>query len=620
MVDILIRMKLTVLRRSMSGQRASELISGISLGLLAAAGTIWLGTLPYRNESIAVDVLAAVFSLWLLGWIIGPIFFGGGDQTLQPEYFTLLPISSRRLAMGLFSVAFVGVGALVTLVAVSCLVVYGARLGVGPLIVAVPAALLQLAIIILLSRLIIEVLNDVMRFQIGAALGALIVAAIMALFGSGWALAPTISQALTQGFPSALSVVVRALPSGWGLVAVDAASRSNWLLALGVIAGQAALIGVLLVVWSTLLVRRTTTKKTARPSKLGLAVVFRHRLLSTTAVGAVISKELRNWLRDPMRMYSLYFAFFYALLFCLLPLAVGTLIFLPWTAAIFIVMAAMNTNFYGSDGSALWLTLLTPGAERSDVRGRQGAWLLMVAPMALVLPIVLTAMSGQSWAWPWVLATTPALLGGAAGLTLLISVFYPVPRAEPHLRSNNTLQAGSDIGQAILLLVLVPITAVPALAVVIAGAMHNNALLQWAGIGVGIFSGVFFTWWLGRIAYQRLEARGPELLQLMRSGSNSHGSDGASGFLSGLSTGKRQVVILCLSLCWIPLVPQGIVPMVMILSGKKVPSWFLALYLPEPYQWPTIFAMLALGSCLLGAGLFIIQRGKKEQQQRKSAL
>jgi len=83
-----------------------------------------------------------------------------------------------------------------------------------------------------------------------------------------------------------------------------------------------------------------------------------------------------------------------------------------------------------------------------------------------------------------------------------------------------------------------------------------------------------------------------------------------SGFLSGLSTGKRQVVILCFSLCWIPLVPQGIVPMMMKLSGKRVLSWFLALYLPESYQWPTIFAMLALGSGLLGAGLFIIQREK----------
>jgi ABC-2 type transport system permease protein len=120
--------------------------------------------------------------------------------------------------MGLFSTAFVGARAFVTLAAFTSLVVYGAKLGVGPLIVAVPAALLQLAVIILLSRWVTEVLNEVIRSQASAALGALISAAIMALFGSGWALAPTISQALTQGFPQALSVGVRALPSGGALL------------------------------------------------------------------------------------------------------------------------------------------------------------------------------------------------------------------------------------------------------------------------------------------------------------------------------------------------------------------------------------------------------------------
>ena len=613
MVTILINMKIAMLRHTMSEQRASETISGISLGLVAAAGTIWLSIRPFSQPARG-DMLAAVFSLWLLGWVMGPIFFGGGDQTLRPEYFTLLPIPSRRLALVLFSTAFIGVGALVTLVAFSSLVAFGASLGTGPLLVAVPAALLQLALVILLSRLVTAVFNDVMRSQTGSALCALIIAAILALLGSGWALIPTISQALTHGFPQALSVVVRALPSGWGMVAVDAASRSNWSLVVGMIAGQAALIGVLLVVWSMLLVRRTTTKRTARPLKVGI-VAFRLRLLSITPIGAVMSKELRSWVRDPMRMYSLFVAFFYALFFCLLPLAVGTSIFLPWTTAIFIVMAALNTNCYGSDGSALWLTLLTPSAERYDIRGRQGAWLLVVAPMALALTVVLTAVSGQSWAWPWVLALTPALLGGAAGLMLLISVFYVVPRAEPRLQINHPLQAGSDLGQAMLMLVLVPLTAIPALVVVLVGVVQHNALLQWAAIGVGIITGVFFTWWLGRIAYQRLEARGPELLHLMRSGSSTRsGGRGASGLLSGLSTAKRQVVILCLSLCWIPLVPQGIVPMVMKLSGTNVHSWFLALYLPEPYQWPTIFAMLAVGAGLLGAGLFILQRERKDQQ------
>ncbi|GHO78361.1 hypothetical protein KSD_61320 [Ktedonobacter sp. SOSP1-85] len=614
MVGILIRMKWSVLRHSMSSQRANNLVSGISLGLLVAVGTIWLATRSFSLESLSIDVLAATFSLWLLGWIMGPIFFGGGDQTLRPEHFTLLPIPPRRLTLGLLSTAFVGPGALVTLVAFTSLIVYGARGGIGPLLVAIPAAFLQLVLIILLSRLTTEVFNQAMSSQIGAALGALISATIMALLGSGWALVPTISQALTLGFPPLLSGAVRALPSGWGLVAIDAASRSNWLLSTALIFCQVALIGLLLMTWSALLVRRTTTKKATHPSKWRMGAVYQHHLFSTTPIGAVLGKELVSWLRDPMRMHYFYFALFYALLFCFLPLALGLTVFIPFVSAIFIVMAAMITNFYGTDGSALWLTLVVPHAERYDVRGRQAAWVLVVAPTAMVLTIVCTAVSGQSWAWPWVLALLPALLGGAAGLLLLTSVFYLVPRTEPHLRKKDLLQASSDMGQAVLMLVLVPITAIPAASVVLVGMTQNNALLQWVGVGVGIATGALFSWLLGRIAYRRLEARGSELLHLMRSGSSSPSRhQGANGLLSGLSRAKRQVVLLCLSACWIPLIPQGIVPMVMKLSGTRVLSWFLALYLPEPYQWPIIIIMITVGLLLFCTGLFIIIQNKRAQ-------
>ncbi|QBD76636.1 hypothetical protein EPA93_11735 [Ktedonosporobacter rubrisoli] len=74
----------------------------------------------------------------------------------------------------------------------------------------------------------------------------------------------------------------------------------------------------------------------------------------------------------------------------------------------------MAGNIYAFDGSALWLNLEVPDSERSDVRGRQLAWLLLVAPITLLLSCIFTLVSQQ--AWPWVLALVPALLGGAVGL------------------------------------------------------------------------------------------------------------------------------------------------------------------------------------------------------------
>ncbi|RAY14368.1 sensor histidine kinase [Actinomadura craniellae] len=64
-------------------------------------------------------------------------------------------------------------------------------------------------------------------------------------------------------------------------------------------------------------------------------------------------------------------------------------------------------------------------------------------------------------------------------------------------------------------------------------------------------------------------------------------------------------VIAVLVLASMALWPQGVVPMAIQLTHDDSRSWFLALYLPEPLQWPTIAIMIAAG--LYGywrAGLF----------------
>ena len=109
---------------------------------------------------------------------------------------------------------------------------------------------------------------------------------------------------------------------------------------------------------------------------------------------------------------------------------------LPWVglaAALIVSMGA--ANLYGDDGTGLWLTRMVPGVERADVRGRQAAWLLVVAPAALALTAALTVLGGQGWAWPWLLAVLPAVLGGTAGLMMVVSVARPVRQKDPHRRS-----------------------------------------------------------------------------------------------------------------------------------------------------------------------------------------
>ncbi len=124
------------------------------------------------------------------------------------------------------------------------------------------------------------------------------------------------------------------------------------------------------------------------------------------------------WVRDPIRLTCLLIAVIVGAAVCAIPrLTSGTYLLLPYAGILTAVIAgACACNLYGSDGTSFWVTVMTPGAARADVRGRQAAWLIIVGPYAVAITIAFTALSGEQAAWPWVLAVLPAILGGAAGL------------------------------------------------------------------------------------------------------------------------------------------------------------------------------------------------------------
>lgn len=180
-----------------------------------------------------------------------------------------------------------------------------ARFGVLPVLVAVPAMLLELVMVVLLSRVVAAGLAATMSSRRGQELGGLLMAVVIALASGGWSLATVMGQQLAAGASPALGTALRVLPSGWGAVAVAAADRSDWPVALAALAGLAA--------------------------------------------------------------------------------------------ALIVAMGAANLD--GDDGTALWLTRMVPGTEAADVRGRQAAWLLVVAPVMLALTVTLTALSGPGRGW-----------------------------------------------------------------------------------------------------------------------------------------------------------------------------------------------------------------------------
>lgn len=522
MARVLIAMKLRVLRNSLHGAAAASFVIGAIIGLGVAAAGVLIAAFHPGGTTVGTDIASALFAVWTLGWLFGPVLTGGGDETLRPENFALLPIRPRRLATGLLGAALVGVAPAVSLVLFGSLLAVAIPAGFATAIVGVVAVAAQLALAVLLSRVVIGALGALLGTRRGRDLGVL----LGALVGLGYlparAAFEELGPIITGQSSPAFTAVLRGLPSGWGPNAVAAAAGGAWLPATGWLAALAALDALLLVAWSRLLVRRLTVAASAAgPGRGGRrdGRAPRRGLLPESPLGAVIGKELAMWWRDAQRRTLLLSAILIGLV---LPAfttehAGGLALSALWI----VVFATLQvSNLYGMDGTAVWQTLITPGAARADVRGRQWAWVLIVGPVALLAAAVLPAVTGDTDTYPWVLALVPVLVGAGAGTLLVASVEAPYPAATGKGRNPFT-SSGSGSGLAAvmrrLLLTLVQMAAaVPVVVLLVLGSTGLVPAASWVAVPVGIACGIAAAWWWGRRAYRRLELSGPELLAAVR--------------------------------------------------------------------------------------------------------
>lgn len=634
---VLIGMRKSLARNSPGG---SELVISLrGVGLLLAVGTMLLGLIRFDPPERSTDLLATLTLGWTIGWVMGPIAVRGAGQGLRAEWFALVPIHPRRLAAGMLGASFAGFAPAVTLVAFAALPVSAFQLGTLPVLVAVPAMLLQLLLAVLASRIVVAALTATLNSRRGQELGGLLMAVVIALASGGWSLASVMGQQLAEGPGSALPATLRVLPTGWGPASIAAADRSDWPLAFGALAGLAALSGVLLIAWARLLpsnmlkpggqaapgVGRRLRRNAAAAQRPDVS----RGLLPAGPTGAVIGKELRVWRRDPGRLLLLLIA----LLVSGLNVAVPAIAFdapeaLPWAGLAAAVIVSMGAaNLYGDDGTALWLTRMVPGVEQADVRGRQVAWLLVVAPAMVGLTLALTALTGQGWAWPWVLGTLPAILGGTAGLAVLVSVTMPVRQKDPHRRAgpfdtaDDASTAGAVIGQQYLMLVLAVLLAVPGGILVLLGATWGRPVLQAVGVAVGVSIGVLLYWWGGRVAGTRLASRGAELMDLLHLGPET------AAAATKASQSQRQPVPLsgwkaaAVGTLWtagmLCIFPQGLVPVGFNLLGvdQEVKVWFAAGYVQEGLQLPVAVGFILAGGVAIWLAEFVRRRSVSRAPQ-----
>ena len=505
MVRVLIALRRTILRHQAARTNQAVLLVTAALVLASALGTIWLGLVRYPSPAAATSVLALVFTLWLGGRTAQTAL--ASDPVLRPELFSLLPLPRRRLAFSLLAVGGLDPAGLFTAVALTALIARGARLGILPALIGLAAVILTLVLASVLATVAGGVLGPGSRR--GHDTGTIITAVAISALAVAGTLLPAIASALRNGSVPWLAFALRVLPTGWGPAAVEAAARGDWLEAAGNLAALAVLAVAVAACWPSVLTRRMNAS--AHLARSGTSHRDGRALLPRTPAGAVAAKELRLWGRDPIRLTCLLIAVLVGAAACAIPrVTAGTSVVLPYAGILTTVIAsACACNLYGSDGTGLWLTVMTPGSARADIRGRQAAWLILVAPYATAITIVFTALSGQHAAWPWALAIVLAVLGGGAGLAPLASLLSVQPLDE----TGNPTPAWSLKVQ--IALYATALTALVPVLVLVAGWRWHLGWLSWAAVPAGLVSGTWLAAGLGRRAIARLEREQVRILKVL---------------------------------------------------------------------------------------------------------
>jgi ABC-2 type transport system permease protein len=506
LVRTLTAMRLTMLRHMPKGQRPL----GWVIGAVLVAAT-WAAVLLAREGTVRAELLLLVLAAWGVGSALGPVTMSG-PGVLRGDQLALLPVSRGRLATGLLVATFPGIASgYVLLAALSPLALVASPLAA---VVAVVAGVLTWALMITSSRLVFGVLGSLMRTRLGVEISALQFGVIISVLLAGWMVVSTavstVPDLLRDGLPDGPVVdVLRVLPTGWAVGAVEAASDGDTGVALLLVGALLALVLVLGALAAVVLRPSLGSRRTQRRRRpLGSRVLTGRPLLPDSPLGAVVGKELRQWWRDPWRGLEVRTAVYTGLLTGALALAsVEYQALAPLAGLVIAFMVGLGAcNLYGQDGSAVWLTVVgeTRTTAREEVLGRSLALLVLYGPSTVVISVLLVVVGGAHWAWPLVLAALPALLGVSIAVAVTVSSVAVSPGVDPRRRVGPN-DAGGDLGlQAQVAFWGALVLVLPTAA---ATGWAYAAGTPWLAVPAGVLNGVLVWWALSRLTTAFLRPR-----------------------------------------------------------------------------------------------------------------
>ncbi len=486
------------------------------LGLLAGALLASFG----RGAAVADDLLVVLLPAVVLG--AGILAAATGvEATLDPRHLVTEPVGRLGLGLGMLAAAAIGPPSLLALGAGLGIVV-GWSDSVERVLVAAVAVVAWWATLLVFSRALANTLGALAsgRFrhvaQLSATLAALAIWAlsqIVARDPAGW-------DDRRWGGLARLAAWTPPGQLGRAVTVTDTPATSLGHLALG------ASWLPLLVALSVASTWRLATSA-PRPGGSGRVRVasgepqrWLRRVLPGTPAGVLARRTLRTKLRTPRQSVNTATAIAVgAGVFFLGPLLGGGAIDPRLVVAgglIHIAVLFDGNNAYGMDGAQLWIDVAAGADAGVLVRAKVLSSLVVMLPVALVVPVGLAALSG-GWAWVpagWLIGIGSVL--GAAGVAVASAALAPVAMPD----SPNPLAAG-DTGQgcvAGLMLsasVLVLALATAPLALVVLWASTRSPALTAAVSLAAPLAGAALLWGGESVARARLAGREPRLVELV---------------------------------------------------------------------------------------------------------
>ncbi|MEW1996033.1 transporter [Streptomyces coelicoflavus] len=525
LTSVFVRLKLSLLRnglRQSGGRRAAYIASAVVVLLFAALQLIGLIALRgYAHVDSLVVLLAAVLAL---GWAVMPLFFPGGDETLDPTRLVMLPLRPGPLVRALLTSSLVGIGPLFTLCMFAGSVVAVAH-GGAAYAVGVVGAVLALLMCVTLARAVAAANVRLLTSRKGrdlAVLSGLVVAVGAQLVNFG-------AQRLGSsglGELDPVADVVRWVPPASAVGAMDAASDGSYGVALAQLALTAAALVLLLRVWARHLTRLMTAPDGSTLQSDSGAVRERGsagpaRWLPAGRTGTTMERTLRYVWRDPKTKAA-----------WVTSLAIGLIVpvFNAWqgTGSVYFACFAAGMlgiqmyNQFGQDTSAFWMVAMTISSTRDayvELRARALALLLITLPYATLVTVLTTAMLDDWRTLPEALGLSFALLGAMLATGAWTSARFPYSIPQDGYKNVAPGQVGlawvsifgGMIGAALL---CAPVIALTIWVNVSAGAGD----LGWLLLPVGAVYGAALTLLGLRLAAPRTAGRLPEILTAVSKG------------------------------------------------------------------------------------------------------